>query len=125
MYNIRPAILSDIQSITAIYNDAVQNTTGTFDTEIKTIENRIEWFTNRLPQFLILVCEYENKITGYIALNPWSERKAYNITAEVSFYVLKEFQGKGIGKSLLNTAIAMAQETTLNSLISRITEGND
>ena len=125
MLIIRSAVKEDVDSIKNIYNWAVDHTTGTFDTELKSIENRIEWFVNRESQFIVLVAEWKNDIAGYIALNKWSERKAYDITAEVSFYVKPEFQGKGIGKKLLSTAIKFAEESKLVSLISRITEGND
>jgi L-amino acid N-acyltransferase len=125
MLTIRTASIKDISAIKDIYNWAIENTTGTFDTELKTIENRTAWFVEREEQFIILVAEINTEIAGYIALNKWSERKAYDITAEVSFYVKPEFQGKGIGKKLLTTAIKFAEETKLVSLISRITEGNE
>jgi L-amino acid N-acyltransferase YncA len=125
MINIRPASLADVTAITNIYNEAVINSTGTFDTEIKSIEDRTEWFLDREPQFMIIVAELEKKVVGYLALNKWSDRKAYDITAEVSFYVLEIYRGRGIGKLLLGAAINMARETKLNSLISRISEGNE
>ena len=124
MLTIRKANLEDVTEIMNIYNWAIEHTTGTFDTEVKNFQNRLDWFTNREEQFLIFVAVKQNETIGYLALNKWSDRKAYDITAEVSFYVKPEFHGQGIGKKLLDTAIAAAKETTLVSLISRITEGN-
>ncbi len=125
MIHIRPATIADVPAITDIYNDAVMNTTGTFDTEVKMVEERKQWFTERDSRFIILVAEQGGQVIGYLSLNKWSERKAYDITAEVSFYVKDEHRGRGIGKLLLSTAINMASETELHSLISRITEGNE
>ena len=124
MLTIRKATFDDINEIMNIYNWAVEHTTGTFDTEIKDFDNRLEQFSNREEQFLVFVATKQNETIGYLALNKWSERKAYDITAEVSFYVKPEFHGQGVGKKLLDTAIASAKETSLVSLISRITEGN-
>jgi phosphinothricin acetyltransferase len=125
MIAIRQAKPEDLAEITAIYNEAVINTTATFDTEEKTIEERKVWFENRDENFPILVAEKNNVIAGYIALNKWSERKAYDITAEISVYVNSKFRGQGIGKLLVQTMVARAQESNLVSLIARITEGNE
>jgi L-amino acid N-acyltransferase YncA len=40
---IREAGISDLPGITEIYNEAVLNGVATFDTEIKSIDNRREW----------------------------------------------------------------------------------
>lgn len=125
MIAIREAEAKDLEQITAIYNEAVKNTTATFDTEEKTMEERKVWFENRTENFPILVAEKNNVIAGYIALNKWSERKAYDITAEISVYVNTNFRGQGIGKLLVQTMVARAQQTNLQSLIARITEGNE
>ena len=126
MIHIRKAQLSDLTSILEIYNDAIINTTATFDTEVKDIENRKNWFSDRDENFPIIVAEKNLFVVGYAALNKWSERKAYNITAEISMYVHPDFRGQGIGKRLIQTIVAIAKEATnLNSLIARITEGNE
>ena len=125
MLTIRKAILEDISAITEIYNESIVNTTATFDTEVKDIENRKSWFQNRDENFPVLVAIKSNSIVGYAAINRWSERKAYDITGEVSMYILPEFRNMGIGKQLLQMLIATAGETNLNSLLARITEGNE
>lgn len=125
MIAIREAEAKDLEQITTIYNEAVKNTTATFDTIEKTIEERKVWLKNRDENFPVLVAEKNNIIAGYIALNKWSERKAYDITAEISVYVNTNFRGQGIGKLLVQTMVARAQQTNLQSLIARITEGNE
>ena len=126
MLNIRKANEPDLEHITAIYNDAILTTTATFDTEIKTLENRKQWFAERDKNFPVLVAELNKIVVGYAALNKWSERKAYNITAENSLYVQADFRAKGIGKLLLSEIVNLAhKETNLHSLIARISEGNE
>jgi L-amino acid N-acyltransferase len=126
MILLRKAHLEDIYRIREIYNEAVLNTTATFDTEEKTEENRIEWFLNRDENFPVFVSENKNEISGYVALNKWSDKPAYNITAEISLYVHPDYRGMGIGKKLIDFIVREASErTALNSLIARITEGNE
>ena len=124
MISTRQATIKDLPFITEIYNEAILNTTATFDTEIKTIEDRTQWFNNRDENFPIIVAEQNGKIAGYAALNKWSERKAYDITAEISIYVHSTFRGKGIGKLLVQSIVAIGGQTKLHSLIARISEGN-
>jgi len=121
----RPATLNDLESIRDIYNEAVLFTTATFDTEIKDLEDRTLWFKNRDENFPIILAEYKGEIAGYAALNKWSERKAYDITAEISVYVHSTFRGKGIGKLLVESIVAIGGQTQLKTIIARITEGND
>lgn len=126
MFHIRPAHEADLRGIAEIYNEAILNTTATFDTEVKSLENRSQWFTERDENFPILVVEQEHKIIAYAALNKWSERKAYDVTAEISLYVHKDHRGQGIGKKLISKIVELAKENgSLNSLIARITEGNE
>lgn len=125
MLTIRKATSVDVPAITAIYNEAILNTTATFDTEIKSIENRMEWFKNRDANFPVFVAEKSGEVVGYASLSGWSDKKAYNITAEISLYILPHYRKAGIGASLLEVIIAEAYNTTLVSIIARISEGND
>ncbi|MBC7412125.1 MAG: N-acetyltransferase [Bacteroidia bacterium] len=135
---IRKATVKDVEQIMDIYNWAIETTTGTFDTENKTYENRVAWFTQRDPQFCVYVAEYEKELTitginptnskevaGFASLNKWSERAAYDITPEVSMYVQPEYQGQGIGQLLLAQVIADAKASKkIVSILARITQGN-
>ncbi|MBL7891603.1 MAG: N-acetyltransferase [Bacteroidia bacterium] len=125
MLNIRKATTIDLASITEIYNDAILNTNSTFDTEVKTIENRTQWFKERDENFPIIVAERSGKVIGYAALNKWSERKAYDVTAEISVYIHPEHRKQGIGKQLIEMIVAIGEQTNLKTIIARITEGND
>jgi phosphinothricin acetyltransferase len=125
MLNIRKAGNADLPSITDIYNDAVANTTATFDTQTRTLEDRTQWFNNRDENFPIFVAEKNKQIVGYASLNKWSDKKGYDRTAEISLYILPGYQGEGIGKQLIEFIVAEAEETHLHSIIARITEGNE
>ncbi|MFI5218094.1 MAG: GNAT family N-acetyltransferase [Bacteroidia bacterium] len=124
MVQIRPASITDIASITSIYNDAILNTTATFDTEPKSIDDRMVWFKNHGTKYPVLVAESENKIVGWASLTQWSDRCAYEKTAEVSVYVHKEHRGNGIGKMLLEQLVLAGEKAGIHYMLARITEGN-
>jgi L-amino acid N-acyltransferase len=124
MLSIRPATANDILRITDIYNDAILNTTATFDTETKTVEERMQWFLNHDEKHPVIVAEIESQVIGFASLSKWSDRCAYDGTAEVSVYIDKNHRGKGVGKRMVEVIALEGERAGLTNLISRITEGN-
>jgi L-amino acid N-acyltransferase len=122
---IRRAELADAEAITEIYNEAILATTATFDTEVKEVAERIEWLKLHDDRHPVLVALSENKIAGWSALSRWSERRAYDDTAETSFYVRSDFRGRGIGRKLKEATIEEARRLGFHTLIARVAEGSE
>ena len=125
MLKIREAQINDINEITEIYNWAILNTTATFDTNIKSIDEQKKWFENHGEKNPIIVAESNEKIVGWASLSKWSDRCAYSDTAELSLYVKDGFMDKGIGKQLMENIIKIGKSVGFHTLIARITEGNE
>jgi L-amino acid N-acyltransferase YncA len=125
MLIIRPAELKDLASITDIYNQAILNTTATFDTRTKTIEEQKAWFDKHGQKYPVLLGLEDNKIEGWASLSAWSDRCAYADTAEISLYVRNGERGKGIGRQLSEAILKAGKEAGLHTAIARIAEGND
>jgi L-amino acid N-acyltransferase YncA len=121
---IRKAELSDLDSITEIYNEAILTTTATFDLEPKSAADQLEWFQSHDDRHPILVAVMNGKVVGWASLSRWSERRAYDDTAETSFYVKSEFRGQGVGRMLKDAIIEEARRLGFHSLIARVAEGN-
>ena len=98
--SIRKAQLSDIDAITEIYNEAILATTATFDTVPKSASERLEWLKVHGDRHPVIVAELNGMVVGWASLSRWSERKAYDDTAETSFYVKSEYRGRGVGRKL-------------------------
>lgn len=120
-FEFRNAQLGDLDKIVEIYNWAIINTTATFDTEIKTTQGRREWFNEHNEKFPIVCVLSQGEICAWGSLSRWSDRLAYDICAEVSFYVDPEFHGLGIGSKILKRLIDLGRNTGKKNLISRIT----
>lgn len=121
---IRRARIEDVEAITAIYNDAIITTTATFDTEPKSKEERLEWFHAHDDRHPVLVSVMGAEVVGWAALNKWSDRAAYNDTAETSIYIDATYRGKGIGSALNNALVEEARRLGFHTLIARIAEGS-
>ena len=121
---IRSATQKDLMEITAIYNEAITHSNATFDTQQKTPQEQQQWFNEHGSKNPILVAEYINSIIGWAALSHYSDRCAYSDTAEISVYVQKNYQHKGVGRKLLQSIIKEGKTVGLHTLIARITKGN-
>jgi L-amino acid N-acyltransferase YncA len=125
MLALRPANENDQPAIMEIYNDAVEKTTATFDTEKRSLEKQLAWFRNHKNNHPVFVAEEDGIIKGWASLSPWSERKAYEGTVEVSVYVHHEHRGKGIGKKLLEIITLEGKRVNNHTILARIASGNE
>ena len=55
------------------------------------------------------------------SLTRWSERPAYDRSAEGSFYVREDCQGRGLGAQMLERVIAEARRLGYHTLLGRTT----
>jgi|GEM_PF-174812 len=117
---VRPATEADVPAITEIYNEAIANTTATFDTEPKTVADRLAWFRSHGPRHPILVAEREGKVVGWSSISEWSDRCAYSDTGETSFYVASSHRGQGIGRKLKQAILDEARRLKYHTILARV-----
>jgi phosphinothricin acetyltransferase len=122
---IRTAATTDVQTITAIYNQAVADTTASFDLEPRSTEDRMTWFANHGPRHPVIVAEVGGVIAGWASLSPYSERPAYEDTAEISIYIDRAWHRRGIGAALGMDLLARARAAGLHCIIARICTENE
>ena len=125
MLEIRAAAKKDISSITDIYNDAVLNTTATFDAEPKSIVEQEIWFDRHTDKYTVIVAVKNDVVMGWASLSPWSDRCAYLNTADVAVYIKEEFRGKGMGKQLVKELINKGSKNGLHTAIAKICSENE
>jgi phosphinothricin acetyltransferase len=124
MLVIRPATEGDLKAILDIYNDAVARTTATFDTQPRTMDGHRRWFAEHAPAHPVLVASGGARVVGWASLSRYSERCAYDGTAEVSLYVEEGSRGRGIGTKLLDALIEAGRTAGLHTIVSRIAADN-
>jgi hypothetical protein len=85
---VRPAAETDAAAIARIYNQAVLNTTATFDTEVESADKRLAWLRSHSDaRHPVLVAEVDGEVVGWASLSSWSDRCAYAASVEASAYV--------------------------------------
>ncbi|GEK72012.1 MULTISPECIES: GNAT family N-acetyltransferase [Halomonas] len=116
--DIRLAAERDLPRIVEIYNAAVPSRRSTADTETVTPESRREWFHRHEPQRRpLLVGEDQGDIVAWMSFEDFYGRPAYAHTAELSIYIAPEYQGRLLGKRLLQRAEALAPSLDIHTLV--------
>jgi L-amino acid N-acyltransferase YncA len=124
MLSMRPAVLADLDDITAIYNEAIVTTTATFDTEPKTRAEQEAWFSAHDEKYPVMVAEQAGAVVAWASLSRWSDRCAYADTAEISLYVAPCARGQGIGTELTRAILAAGEQGGLHTVVARVAGGN-
>lgn len=122
---IRQATRHDIGSIVEIYNEAVLNTVATFDTVPRTLAQQEAWFDAHGERHPIVVAEQDGQVVGWASLNAYSDRLAYERTAELSLYIHSNHRGQGMGQQLTEAVLKAGKSAGLHTVLSRIVEGNE
>ena len=122
---INEAELSDLHSITDIYNSIIEEGGFTADLVSYTYKEREPWFKSLLQNKYIYTVTTDNKSIGYFYFSPWrSGREALSHTAEISFYLIKDYRAKGIGSQILQASLELAQKKNFNFLIAILLDIN-
>ena len=82
----------DLPNFVDIYNQIIPSRLATADLEPVSVESRKSWFHSFTPTHPIWVIKNENNIIGWVALEPFYGRLAYERTAEISIYIDKNVQ---------------------------------
>ena len=94
----------DWARVAEIYWDGMRDGLATFETEVPS------WDAWDAAHSLRLVAEVDGEVVGFAALSAASARRCYAGVAENSVYVARGARGLGIGRALLETLIAGAEE---------------
>src|ERR1700746_3263939 len=98
---IRAASRADLPAINAIYNHYVLHSTCTYQTAPSTDEERAAWFDMHGEKHPVIVAERAGVVIGWGSLSKFHPRQAYENSVEDSVYIHHEWQGRGVGSSLL------------------------
>ena len=121
---VRQATEEDIPSILDIYNDAILNTTATFDTEPQTLEEKLAWLRETVHPYAVLVAERGGEVVGWASLRRFRQKAAYRYTAENSVYVRKDCFGEGIGAALMRRLVEVGAANGFHTIIAGIAGDN-
>lgn len=123
---VRDARDDDLEGVTAIYNDAVLNTTAIWNEVAVDLSNRRAWLADReRAGYPVLVAVDEGgSVLGYASFGDWRAFDGYRHTVEHSVYVRSDVRGGGIGKALMAELIARARAIGKHVMVAGIEAEN-
>lgn len=104
---IRLARPDDTAAIATIYAPYVTDTVISFETVSPDEHEMAHRLAKTLARFPWLVAMCDGEVAGYAYAGQHRERAAYQWSADVSVYVHKDFQRRGIGRALYTPLFAI------------------
>lgn len=123
---IREVTARDLSDILEIYNDAIMNTTATYDYDPYDLDERIKWYERKKRNgHPVLVYERCGKAVAFATYGKFREKAAYRYTIEHSVYVHKDCRNEGIAKALMHEIIKRAKEQGYVTMVAGIDSTNE
>ncbi|BAV04806.1 phosphinothricin acetyltransferase [Filimonas lacunae] len=113
----RYAALTDLPWVVAVYNSIVAGRMVTADTDEVSVESRLPWFEAHDEKHPLWIVEADGQPVGWVSLQKFYGRPAYDITAEISIYLHESTRGRGLGKIVLQEAIAHSAALGIENLL--------
>lgn len=105
---VRPLQATDWLRVREIYVQGIATGHATFETTAPDWE---QWNADHVPSCrLAAVARADQRLLGWAALSPVSERCVYGGVGEVSVYVADEARGQGVGTVLLQALVSASEE---------------
>jgi phosphinothricin acetyltransferase len=123
---VRDAVEADLPAIVAIYNAAIRSRISTAQLDPVSVEARLPWFREHSPEsYPLWVAPSDGQIAGWLSFHPFIPRGAYRGAAEISVYVGEKFRRTGLGRALLEKAIAYSPSLGITALVGGIFGHNE
>lgn len=116
MATIREFRKEDYPAVQRIYRQGIDSGDATFETRVKSWE---EWNTATSDAGRLVAIE-AGQVAGWACLSDVTSRCVYRGVGETSVYVNPDYQGRGIGKSLLRALIDASEAAGYWTLQARI-----
>src|ERR1700730_8879496 len=106
---IRDAVQSDFEQITAIYNEVLTHTTTIYNDHPANAEKRNpSWSSPPAHGFRVLVAAEGGHIAGFASFADFRAWPGYRFTVEGTVHIHSDSRGKGVGTDLLKAILASA-----------------
>ncbi len=124
--SVRRAQESDLAAIHAIYNDAIEHSTATWDLAPVSLDDRREWLVrHNSGRMVTLVAEVDGVVVGYAGYGEYRSKAGWADTVEHSVYLTEAARGKGLGTRLLVDLVAAARDHGLHAMVGVLSADND
>ena len=123
---VRPAARSDMPAALAIYNDAVADSTATYDYEPRPLEEQYALYDQKMADGLgfFVACTADGTVAGFSTYGLYRTRPGWRFASEHSVYVAAPWRGRGVGLSLLPPIMWHAGRKGFHTMIGVVDAAN-
>ncbi len=118
---IRTATKADAAQIADLWNRMIRDTLLTFTTEEKTVQAVAQLIALRIGAFWVADV---GGVDGFVTFGPFRGGPGYSATVEHSIVLGSRAQGKGIGRALMQQAMAQAHTQGHHIMVAAISSAN-
>jgi L-amino acid N-acyltransferase len=124
---VRDAVMTDIPAILDIYNEVIATSTAVYTSEARSLQDQQDWFKDRVAKdFPVLVAYNGDALAGFASFGEWRGSWAgYRYTVEHSVHVASGLRGQGVGRQLMQTLIARAQQQGKHVMLGAVDAANE
>ncbi len=116
---VRPARREDMPAVLAIYNDAVAQSTATYDYEPRPLEDQFAQYDQKMLDgycFYVAVTP-DGTVAGFSTYGLYRQRPGWRFACEHSVYVAAPWRGRRVGLSLLPPIMRHARKRGFHTMI--------
>ncbi|WP_225049131.1 GNAT family N-acetyltransferase [Lacticaseibacillus kribbianus] len=119
------ATAADLPAIVAIYNAAIPGRLATADLEPVTVAAKTAWFAQFSPDHRpIWLIQVDGALAGWVSLENFYGRPAYDHTAEISIYLDPAFQHRHLGQAALDFVFTQLKRLDLDTIVAFVFHHN-
>jgi phosphinothricin acetyltransferase len=126
MFSIRDATEADLPAIFAIYNDAILNSTATWDlTEVLPAEQLLWLDEHQEPYCAIVACDDNGTVCGWASLSRYRVKPGYRFSVEETVYIHTDHHRLGLGRLLVMEVVERARAGGFRTILAKISADNE
>jgi L-amino acid N-acyltransferase YncA len=108
-----------------IFNYYVANSYAAYP-EVKVGDDYSERFLHAIKGYPAVVVRTKiGQVVGFAILRPYRTASIFNRTAEITYFILPEHTGKGLGKTILDHFITEAKKLGIDNLLAHTSSLNE
>ncbi len=124
---VRDASLQDMPAVLAIYNEAVANTTASYDYESRLLKDQEAIFTQRVSEGLpfLVSLDKQGAVVGFASYGLYRPRPGWRFACEHSVYVAASARGRGVASLLMQPLMAHARAKGFHTMVGVVDAANE
>jgi phosphinothricin acetyltransferase len=121
---IRPAAVTDKDAVLGIFNYFTKNSFAVYSEDAAN-DNFYVQMVESIGKMPYLVVEARGKVIGFGFAKPYFPNRSFARTAVLTYFILPEFTGIGIGSSLFESIVAELKKLGVDTLLANISHLNE